>query len=136
MSDLDEGETSYRLHRRFDRIGLFASLYLGDLNLFGVGLRGTDKLRQLDDTGALLDERSRSYDAWFVQADYVIKPPFQVSLRYETVRPADPEALTLKALNANFTYLARANIKAMLEYHRDLRDSQSYQLAAVLRFAY
>jgi len=132
----DSGATINVEDRRFNRLGLFASLYLGDLNLFGVGMRGTDTLRQLDDTGALLDERSRSYDAWFVQADYVIKPPFQVSLRYETVRPSDPEAQTLKALNANFTYLVRANIKAMLEYHRDLRDSQNYQIATVLRFAY
>ena len=30
---------------------------------------------------------------------------------------------------------ARANIKAMLEYHRDLRQSQNYTLATVLRFA-
>jgi hypothetical protein len=136
VTDEESGATINVEDRRFDRVGLFASLYLGDLNLFGVALRGTDKLRQLDDTGELLGERSGSYDAWFLQADYVIKPPFQVSLRYDTVRPADPEAVALKALNANFTYLVRANIKTMLEYHRDLRDTQNYQIAALLRFAY
>jgi hypothetical protein len=132
----DSGATINVEDRRFDRAGLFASLYLGDLNVFGVAVRGNDTLRQLDDAGANLGETKRSYHAWFLQADYVIKPPFQVSLRYETVAPADPEAASLKALNANFTYLVRANVKAMLEYHRDLRDSQNYQLAGVLRFAF
>jgi hypothetical protein len=65
----------------------------------------------------------------------VIKPPFQASLRYEHLRVGDRSVPSLKAVNANFTFLVRANIKAMLEYHRDLRDSQIYSLATVLRFA-
>ena len=77
----------------------------------------------------------RDFNAWFAQADYVIKPPFQASLRYEHLRVADPSVPSIKALNANFTFLVRANIKAMLEYHRDLRESQNYSLATVLRFA-
>jgi hypothetical protein len=133
----DESGTTINVEdRRYDRAGVFASLYLGDLNLFGVALRGNDTLRQFDEDGAGLGENKRSYHAWFLQADYVIKPPFQVSLRYETLAPADTEAATLKALNANFTYLIRANVKAMLEYHRDLRDSQNYQVAGVLRCAF
>jgi hypothetical protein len=123
--------------RRYDRVGLYGSLILRDLNLFGVAVHGTDSLRLHDnDTGDFLSERKRSFDAWFAQADYVIKPPFLVSLRYEHLRPADPQAQALKSLNANFTYLVRANVKTMLEYHRDLRDGKNYELDAVLRFAY
>lgn len=122
--------------RRYNRYGVFASLYLGDLNLFGVALHGTDKLQRLDnDTLALVEETKPTWDAWFVQADYVIAPPFQVSARYENLRVADPTVPSLRSLNANFSFLIRANIKAMLEYHRDLRESKNYTLATVLRFA-
>jgi hypothetical protein len=121
---------------RFNRVGLFATWYFQDLNVFGVALRGTDRLRLLDSGGAFVSQRSRDYDAWFVQADYVILPPFQVSLRYEDLRPADRTAPRVEALNANFSFLVRANIKLMLEYHRDLKDSRNYQLNTLLRFAY
>ena len=43
-----------------------------------------------------------------------------------TSAPADPTVDTMQALNANLSFLVRANIKLMLEYHRDLRDSQNY----------
>ncbi|HEX2758647.1 MAG TPA: hypothetical protein VHP60_09140, partial [Thermoanaerobaculia bacterium] len=79
---------------------------------------------------------TRTWDAWFAQADYVIAPPFQVSVRYENLRPADSSVDTVQALNANFSFLVRANIKLMLEYRRDLHDSQNYQLATVLRAAF
>ncbi len=122
--------------RRYNRYGVFASWYFGDLNVFGVALHGTDKLQLLDnETEEQISETTRSYDSWFVQADYVIRPPFQVSARYENLRVADPTVPTMRTLNANLSVLIRANIKAMLEYHRDLRNSQNYTLATVLRFA-
>ncbi|HET9676085.1 MAG TPA: hypothetical protein VFP21_01110 [Solirubrobacterales bacterium] len=123
--------------RTFTRAGVFASLYCRDLNVFGVYVRGTDKLRLLDDTTlATLGDFSRDYSSWFVEADYVIKPPFQVSLRYESLRPGDPQAQTQQFVNANFSYLVRANVKTMLEYRRDVHDSLNYALAAVLRVAF
>jgi hypothetical protein len=132
----DEGNAFRMQDRRYNRYGVFASWYFGDLNVFGVALHGTDKLQLLDDkTLAEVNETTRSYDAWFVQADYVIRPPFQVSARYENLRVADPTVPSIRTLNANFSLLIRANIKAMLEYHRDLRNSQNYTLATVLRFA-
>jgi hypothetical protein len=133
----DEEGTAFKMQdRRYKRIGLFASLYFGDLNLFGVALHGTDKLALLDSkTLETIDETNRTYDAWFAQADYVIKPPFQVSVRYENLRVADPTVPSIRTLNANFSVLIRANIKAMLEYHLDLRESPNYTLATVLRFA-
>ncbi len=121
---------------RYNRVGGFVSGYVGDLNVFGVVLHGTDRLQLLDgDSLALLDETTRDYDAWFVQADYVIRPPFQTSVRYEHLRVGDKSLPSIKALNANFTFLVRANIKAMLEYRRDLQDSGNYALSTVLRIA-
>ncbi len=122
--------------RRYQRVGVFGSWIWNDLNLFGVALHGTDTLRVSDESGAQLDETKPGYDTWFLQADYVIKPPFQVSLRYEDLTPGDSSAPKSRFLNANFTFLMRANIKTMLEYRRDLEETQNYQLAAVLRFAY
>ncbi len=63
-------------------------------------------------------------------------PTFQVSARYENLRAADPSVDTLQFLNANVSFLARANIKLMVEYRRDLHDSQNYQIATVLRAAF
>lgn len=132
----DDGTALQIEDPRFNRVGLFATWYFQDLNVFGVALRGTDRLRVLDSGGAFVSQRSRDYDAWFVQADYVIRPPFQVSLRFEDLRPADRTVPRVEALNANFSFLVRANIKVMLEYHRDLKDSRNYQLNTLLRFAY
>jgi len=133
----DEGNPFRMRDRRYARIGAYASLYLGDLNLFGVALHGTDKL-DLRDPDSLSEIRTatRTYDSWFAQADYVIVPPLQVSLRYENLRVADPLVPSIRTLNANASFLIRANIKAMVEYNRDLRDSQNYTVATVLRFAY
>jgi len=134
-----EGEDGLALNiqdRRYQRYGVFGSWIWKDLNVFGVALHGTDTLRVNDASGIEISESKPSYDTWFVQADYVIRPPFQVSLRYEDLKPGDQSAPDVRFLNANFTYLMRANIKTMLEYRRDLEESQNYEIAAVLRFAY
>ena len=132
----DDGNPFKMQDRRYNRYGIFASWYFGDLNVFGVALHGTDRLQLLDnDTLAQISETRRTYDSWFVQADYVIRPPFQVSARYENLRVADPTVPSIRTLNANFSLLIRANIKTMLEYKRDLRNSQNYTLATVLRLA-
>ncbi len=121
----------------YKRVGVYASLYLGNLNLFGAAVHGTDDLSLRDDeTDAEISRTTRTWDTWFAQADYVIAPPFQVSVRYENLRPADGSVDTQQFLNANFSFLARANIKLMLEYRRDLHDSQNYQIATVLRAAF
>jgi len=134
----DPDGNAFRMQQgRFKRAGVFGSLYLGDLNLFGVALHGTDDLSLRDpESDAEISLDTRTWDAWFAQADYVITPVFQVSARYENLRPADPSVKTLQSVNANFSFLARANIKLMLEYHRDLHDPLNYQLATVLRAAF
>jgi len=123
--------------RRYDRAGGYLSWYCKDLNVFGVVMHGSDKLQNFDQTtGALFNESTRSFDAWFAQADYVIRPPFQVSFRYENLNPADSTADNIRFYNADFSFLSRANIKTMLEYRRDAHESENYTLAGVLRFAY
>jgi len=133
--DDEDGNTLLVEDRTFDRYGLFVSWYWGNLNVFGVALRGSDDLSVTDPETSLVTTSSPTFDTFFVQADYVIVPPFQVSLRYEVLNPADEASPSVRFFNANFTYLIRANVKGMLEYHRDLEDSQNYALAAVLRFA-
>ena len=123
--------------RSYTRVGLFSSLMVGDLNLFGVYLKGDDKLQLLDQTtNLLLSEASRSYTTWFAQADYVINPTFIASVRYEHLKPADTSLKPEKFLNLNFTYLVYANVKTMLEYREDLNETRNNQFAIVLRAAF
>ncbi len=122
--------------RRYDRVGLYVSWLWRDLNLFGVYLHGKDDLTVTDATTLAETRPNPTYDSWFIQGDYVIRPPFQVSLRYEDVKPGDSTAASIRLGNANFTYLIVANIKLMLEYQLDLHETKNYTAAAVLRFAF
>ena len=120
--------------RRYNRVGAYVSWFWRDLNVFGAYVYGKDELTVTDPT--LVESRIKpTYNSWFVQADYVIRPPFQVSLRYEALSPSDPTAPAIQLGNANFTYLMRANIKLMLEYQLDLQETRNYNVAAILRFA-
>jgi len=121
--------------RRYQRFGAYVSWFWRDLNVFGAYVYGKDALTVTDPTTLAENRIDPTYNSWFVQADYVIRPPFQVSLRYEELSPGDPTAPAIQFGNANFTYLMRANIKLMLEYQLDLQESKNYNVAAVLRFA-
>ncbi len=121
----------------FTRTGFFASGYIRDLNVFGAYVHGKDTLRQFDgSSGDFLTQIEPSYDSWFVQADYVVYPWLLAAARYETVTPADKSVRSLRTGVFNVSGLIRANIKAMLEYQRDLREAKNYSLDAVLRFAF
>ena len=121
----------------FLRVGFYASVYFQDLNVFGAYLHGTDQLQLLDPTSneglGLVQADSR---AWFVQADYVFYPWLQGSGRYETVTPADPAAAIVKRGVATLNALIRANVKAMVEYQRDLNEGQNHSLNLLVRFAF
>jgi hypothetical protein len=123
--------------KNYERAGVFVSWYFQDLNVFGVYLHGHDSLRNFDPvTGDQVSQAAVGYDSWFAQADYVILPPFQVSLRYESLNPGDPAAVSSDFWNANFSFLSRANVKMMAEYRWDTHESQDYTMAGILRFAY
>ena len=123
--------------RRFLRTGVYASLFVQDLNVFGAYLHGSDSLNTFDaSANAVLHEIAPDYHAWFTQADYVIYPWLQASGRYETVTPADPTIQSVRIGTFNVSALVRANVKAMLEYQRDLRQGENHSLNALLRFGF
>jgi len=121
----------------FKRIGIYGSLYVGDLNVFGGAIHGTDELSLRDSTtGDEISRTTHTFDTWFAEADYVIKPPFQLAVRYENLRPSDPSVNRLQFLTTDFSFLVRANIKLLVEARLDLHDTQNYQIATALRAAF
>jgi hypothetical protein len=121
----------------FLRTGVYASWFFRDLNVSGVYLRGTDNLDTFTPaTGTLLNSVSPDWHAWFTQADYVVFPWLQATGRYETLTPADLSVESLRIGTLNASALIRANVKAMVEYQRDLRESTNHSVNVLLRFAF
>jgi hypothetical protein len=121
----------------FLRLGIYASAFYQNLNVFGSYVHGTDTLNVSDvETGGLLNTVQPGYHAWFTQADYMIYPWLQATGRYETVTPGDPSVLSLRTGVFNLSALIRANVKAMLEYQRDLREGTNHSLNGLIRFAF
>jgi len=133
----DHGVTNNVQDMHFIRTGIYASVLFGNLNVFSVYLHGSDSLSVFDsETGDLLNAAKPNYHAWFAQADYLVYPWLQAAIRYETLTPADRSVPTLKTGVASVSALVRANVKAMLEYQRDMREGQNHSLNALLRFAF
>jgi hypothetical protein len=121
----------------FLRAGVYASAYYQDLNVFGAYLHGTDSLQVSNaGTGLLLNALEPSFHAWFTQADYMIYPWLQATGRYETVTPGDTTVPSLRTGVFAVSALIRANVKVMIEYQQDLRESTNHSLNAILRFAF
>ena len=76
------------------------------------------------------------YHAWFTQADYLIYPWLQAAARFETVTPADPAVPSVRIGTFNVSALVRANVKAMVEYQRDVRVGANHALNAPRRCAF
>ena len=133
----DEEEKRNVQDVNFLRTGVYASLFVQDLNVFGAYLRGTDSLRVFDPIrGVVLNTMEPAYHAWFTQADYLIYPWLQATARYETVTPADPSVQSLRTGVFNLSALVRANVKMMVEYQRDMREGDNHSLNALLRFVF
>jgi hypothetical protein len=133
--DLGSRQTIQDLH--FLRRGIYANAFVQDLNVFGAYVRGTDSLRVLDPAAAtVVSSIEPDYHAWFAQADYLIYPWLQATYRYETVTPADRSVASLRTSVANVSALVRANVKAMIEYQRDMRNADNHSLNALLRFGF
>lgn len=133
----DAGSTVDVQDDHFTRAGFFASVYWRDLNVFGAYVHGKDTLRQFDGTsGDFLTAIEPTYDSWFIQADYVFYPWLHGAARYEAVTPGDRSVPSLRTGVFNVSGLIRANIKAILEYQRDLREAKNHSLDVVLRFAF
>jgi hypothetical protein len=133
----DDAGASFNVQdTNFTRGGIYASWFYDDLNVFAVAVSGRDHLNTYDAGGALTNSASFRYHSWFVQSDYVILPPLQASLRYENLSPADRTAGSTRALNLSLAYFAYANVKTMVEYHRDLHESKNYDITTLVRFAF
>jgi hypothetical protein len=121
----------------FVRTGIYASAFFQDLNVFGVYMHGSDSLQMFDAEGAALSSTGEpDYHALFVQADYLFYPWLQGSFRYETLTPADRSVESRRTGVFNASALIRANVKAMVEYQRDMRDGDNHSLNVLLRFAF
>jgi hypothetical protein len=134
----DESGTTINVQDdHFLRTGFFASVYFRELNVFGAYVHGKDTLRQFDAaSNDFLQEIEPTYNSWFIQADYVFYPWLQGAARYETVTPADKSAQSLRTGVFNVSGLIRANIKAIAEYQRDLREGDNHSFNVILRFAF
>jgi hypothetical protein len=121
----------------FLRTGIYASLFIQNFNVFGVYMHGSDTLQTFDaDTAALLSSVEPDFHTWFTQADYVFYPWLQGTFRYETVTPGDRTVPSLRAGVFNVSALIRANVKAMAEYVRDLREGDNHSFNVLVRFAF
>jgi len=129
-----EGQTIQDLH--FLRTGVYVSAFYQDLNVFGAYLHGTDSLQLFADGAPLGAIFEPDYKAWFTQADYLIYPWLQGTFRYEMLTPGDRTVPALKTGVFNVSALIRANVKAMLEYQRDLRQGENHSLNGLVRFAF
>jgi hypothetical protein len=133
----EEGDSVNIQDDRFLRTGFFASAYWRDLNLFGAYVHGTDTLRQFSpDSAEFLGEVKPTYNAWFGQADYVFYPWLLGAVRYETLTPGDRSVQSLRTGVVSVSGLIRANVKAMVEYQRDMREAKNHSFNAILRFAF
>jgi hypothetical protein len=132
----EEGTPQNLRDLHFLRTGVYATVYYQDLNVFGAYLHGTDSLQLFDEAGPLGGVFEPDYHAWFVQADYLFYPWLQGSGRYETLTPGDRNVPMLKTGVLSLSALIRANVKAMIEYQRDLRQGQNHSLNALVRFAF
>ena len=114
-------------------------IYIQDLNLVAGYVHGRDTLATYEvenDVRSPHEKGKFSYDAWFVEGNYVFYPWLQGALRYEWLRPARQGAPDFKRITPNLTALIRANVKALIQYERDLGESDDYVLLANLRFAF
>lgn len=123
--------------QHFLRTGVYASWYFRDLNVFGAYVHGSDTLQRFDPgSGALLATIEPTYDSFFAQADYMVYPWLLAAARFETLTPGDRSVASLRTGVLSLSALIRANVKAMLEYQRDLREGENHSLNAVVRFAF
>ncbi len=136
-----EGDEESRLleDRTFTRIGFDMSFSFRDLNVIAGYVRGRDRLAEYESEGGLRELRAQAdftYRTWFAEGDYVLMPWLHGALRYEWLRPAREGAADFKRLVPNLTALIRANVKASIEYQRDLGERDDYLVLANLRVAF
>ncbi|GMR24341.1 MAG: hypothetical protein BMS9Abin37_2872 [Acidobacteriota bacterium] len=150
-------EDSFVEDREFTRAGFDLNLYWRDVNVIAGFTRGRDTLAVLEGTigdggepvEPVEDEHGESrdleeisvgdftYKSWFAEADYVFYPWLHGGFRYEWLRPSDRASPNFNRWLVNGTALVRANVKALVEYYRDVSEERDdYVLRWALRFAF
>jgi hypothetical protein len=124
-----------------ERLGIDYSWYLGNLNLYGGFMLGSDELLlpEEDEHGHVhgdeeLELKSVDFNMFFTEANYVFYPWLMGVLRYEQ---ADPDGMeTIKRIVPSISILYRANIKLILESRFDPEDFEFTIFQVGLDFAY
>jgi hypothetical protein len=117
--------------RIFTRLGVDANLYIESLNLIAGYAHGEDEIANY--VGTVSDVGKFRYNTWFIEGDYVLLPWLQPAVRYEWLDPGNKEAPKFERIVPNVTALIRANVKAYLEYQRNVGENDDYALLAGLR---
>ena len=101
-------------------------------------MHGSDTLQPFDaDTAALVRVRATGLTTRGSRRPTTLFYPWlQGTFRYETVTPADSTVPSLSTGVFNVSALIRANVKAMVEYQRDLREGENHSFNVLLRFAF
>ena len=117
--------------RNFTRLGVDANIFIKDLNVITGYAHGEDTIADYAEMAP--DVGKFTYNAWFIEGDYVLLPWLQPSFRYEWLDPANKEAPNFKRVVPSVTALIRANVKSYLEYQRNVGTSDDYALLAGMR---
>lgn len=143
--------------RDFSRLGVDVNAYIGDVNLVFGYVDGEDAIRVFevaeDDHGddhaepgddhaepgeiVFVADHDFEYKAMFGEADVVIFPWLHGAVRYEWLEPSRSNRDDFERFVVNLTALVRANVKALVEYRKDIGGDREddYEVKAVLRFA-
>ena len=138
---------------RFGGAPLASNVYWRDLNLIAGFVRGRDTsaLFELheeehgeEDEHAeteeleLRFEEAFTYKGWFTELDYVFLPWLHGGFRYEWLDPPRPGRESFERVTVNGTALVRANVKALIEYQRNIGGAEvdDYMFLWRLRFAF
>lgn len=147
--------------QEFTRVGFDVNLYWRDLNVIAGFVRGNDTLAVFDmaagDEHGEADEHAEEdehggigelvlrsgfpddfiYKGWFTELDYVFYPWLHGAFRYALLDPSDPRRPNFKRVTVHGNALVRANVKAFVEYQRNLGEGDDdYLIKGALRFAF
>ncbi|MFQ6673347.1 MAG: hypothetical protein ACE5GH_01025 [Fidelibacterota bacterium] len=126
------------------RLGVDLNGFVGNLNLYGGFLLGSDELLKENEhdhahedpevEAPVLHAATTDFSLYFAEANYVLYPWLIGVLRYEQASPGEYD--TIRRLVPSVTLLYRANIKFVLESRFDLDNLDFSVLQIGLDFAY
>ncbi len=128
--DHDE-PTTFFVDEKFTRFGADASLWFGNLNLFGAFMWGETAMDPL-----LIHEAKAEFTSWFTEADYVFYPWLIGALRYERIDIPDLMDEDIQRWVPHVTALIRANVKFTFDAALYSKRRQNNRYLFNLSFAF